>query len=210
MTDQPVRVLIADDHPVVREGLRNLLRRTDVDVVGEAETAEAAVAGVDDCDPRVVIMDLSLPAMGGAEAIRRIRARHPDVAVLVLTAFADRQRVVEAVSSGASGYMLKDEDPADLVAAIHASARGDTRFSAKIAAVLAEAGPGRPADQLTAREEQVLALAAEGLSNRQIADRLGITEGTVKAHLSSTFRRIGVRRRAQAVLWYHVQRRDVR
>src|SRR5271169_6942196 len=136
----PVRVLIADDHPVVREGLRNLLRRADLQVVGEADTAEAAVAQVDECAPGVVVMDLSLPAMGGVEATRRIRARHPEVAVLVLTAYADRQRVLDAVASGVAGYMLKDDDPDDLVAAIRASARGDTRFSPKVAGVLAEVG----------------------------------------------------------------------
>ncbi len=154
-------------------------------------------------------MDLSLPWMSGIEAARRIREDDPGRVIVVLTAFADRDRVLAAIDAGVSGYLLKDDDPADLIAGIRSAAEGDSPFSPKVAGVLIEARSARQAEEgLTARERDVLVLVAEGLSNKEIATQLGITEGTVKAHLGRVFRRIGVRQRTQAALW--VQRQQQR
>jgi DNA-binding NarL/FixJ family response regulator len=202
-----LRVLIADDHPVVREGLRNLLSRAGMEVVGEAASGEEAVESAGSTDPDVVLMDLSLPGLDGIAAARPLHAQRS--AVLVLTAFAERERVLAALDAGVSGYLLKDDDPAELIAGIRAAAAGGAPFSPKVAAVLVEARTQQRAkEQLTSREAEVLELVADGLSNKQIARALGIREGTVKAHLGSAFRRIGVQQRTQAALWVHERRRD--
>jgi DNA-binding NarL/FixJ family response regulator len=202
-----LRILIADDHPVVREGLRNLLSRAGMVVVGEAASGEEAVESAVTTDPDVVLMDLSLPGLDGIAAARALHARRS--AVLVLTAFAERERVLAAIDAGVSGYLLKDDDPAELIAGIRAAAAGGAPFSPKVAAVLVEArSQQRVEEQLTSREAEVLELVADGLSNKQIARALGIREGTVKAHLGSAFRRIGVQQRTQAALWVHDRRRD--
>jgi DNA-binding NarL/FixJ family response regulator len=203
-----VRVLIADDHAVVREGLRNLLTQADFDIVGEAASGEQALEATAASRPDVVVLDLSLPGIDGIEVARTIRAEQPTTAVVVLTAFADRERVLAAVDAGVAGYVLKDDDPEGLIAAIRAAAIGGAPFSPRVAAVLVEArSRPRGEDQLTSRELEVLELLAEGLSNKQIARRLEITEGTVKAHLGSAFRRIGVHQRTQAALWMQERRR---
>jgi DNA-binding NarL/FixJ family response regulator len=195
-------VVIADDHPVVREGLRQLLRHAGMEVVGEATSGEEAVASVLANDPDIVLMDLSLPGVDGVSATRSVHARQPRTPVVVLTAFAERERVLAAIDAGATGYLLKDDDPADLVAGIRAAAAGGSPFSPRVAGVLIEARVQRQADeQLTAREAEILELVADGLSNKQIARAIGISEGTVKAHLGSAFRRIGVQQRTQAALW---------
>jgi DNA-binding NarL/FixJ family response regulator len=202
-----LRVLIADDHPVVREGLRNLLRNAGMVVVAEATSGEEAVESAASTDPDIVLMDLSMRGLDGIEATRALHARSR-AAVLVLTAYAERERVLAAFDAGVSGYLLKDDDPADVVAAIKAVAAGGAPFSPKVAAVLVERrGRARPQEDLTAREAEVLGLLADGMSNKQIARALGITEGTVKSHLGSAFRRIGVQQRTQAALWMHERRR---
>ena len=202
--------MIADDHAVVREGLRNLLAQADFDVVAEAASGDEAVASAVATAPDVVVLDLSMPGLDGIEAARAIRAQQPATAVLVLTAFADRERVLAAVNAGVAGYLLKDDDPSALIAGIRAAAAGGAPFSPKVAAVLLEGrAESRPEDGLTTREFEVLELVAEGLSNKQIARRLQISEGTVKAHLGSAFRRIGVQQRTQAALWMQERlRRD--
>ncbi len=203
-----LRVVIADDHPVVREGLRNLLRQAGMEVVGEATSGDEAVSSVLATDPDIVLMDLSLPGLDGIEAARSVHARSPRAAVLVLTAFAERERVLAAVDAGVTGYLLKDDDPAELIAGIRAAALGGAPFSPKVAAVLVEARVQDRADeQLTTREAEVLELVADGLSNKQIARALRISEGTVKAHLGSAFRRIGVQQRTQAAIWVQDRRR---
>ncbi len=201
-----IRVLIVDDHAVVRQGLWTLLTDAGLDVVAEAASGEAAIAAARSCTPDVILMDLSLPGMSGIDATRQIRADDPDRVIVVLTAFADRDRVLAAIGAGVSGYLLKDDDPVDLIAGIRSAARGESPFSPKVAGVLVEARATRQAeDGLTVREREVLALVADGLSNKAIATQLGITEGTVKAHLGRAFRRIGVRQRTQAALWVRRQ-----
>ncbi len=203
-----LRVLIADDHAVVREGLRNLLAQAGFDVVGEAAAGEEAIAISLLSAPDVVLLDLSLPGIDGIEVARAIRAQQPSCAVLVLTAFAERERVLAAVDAGVAGYLLKDDDPAALISGIRAAAEQGAPFSPKVAAVLVETRTQARAEQgLTAREREILELVAQGLSNKQIARRLEISEGTVKAHLGSAFRRIGVQQRTQAALWMQEQMR---
>jgi DNA-binding NarL/FixJ family response regulator len=204
-----IRVVIADDHAVVRAGLAQLLATfAGVELVGAAADGEEAVALSAERDPDVVLMDLEMPVLDGIEATRRIRAAQPDVAVVVLTSFSDRERILSALDAGAAGYLLKDAEPDELVRAIEAAARGEVPLDPKAARALLSArrAPG-PADALSDREREVLALVAKGLPNKLIAQRLGISEKTVKAHLTSVYRQIGVTDRTQAALW--AQRHDV-
>ena len=198
-----IDVLVVDDHALMRSGLSGLIASAgDMRVVGTAADGAEAVAEVDRLHPRVVLMDLSMPVMDGVVATRRIVAEHPDVEVLVLTSFSDQQRVIEALDAGAGGYVLKDTDPADLLAAIRSTARGHSPLDPRVARTVLHArrSPTR-AVELTEREQEVLALVGRGLANKQIARALGIREGTVKAHLTSVFQRIGVRDRTSAALW---------
>jgi DNA-binding NarL/FixJ family response regulator len=147
-------------------------------------------------------MDLEMPVLDGIEATRRIRETHPGVAVVVLTSFSDRARILGALDAGAAGYLLKDAEPAELEKALAAAARGDAPLDPKAARELLSArGPSAPASELSEREREVLVMVAEGLPNKLIARRLGISEKTVKAHLTSVFRTIGVADRTQAALW---------
>ena len=202
-----IRVLLVDDHPMVRVGLRVLLGETsDVKVVGEVADGDAAVEFVERERPEVVLMDLSMPGADGAVATRAISAAHPDVKVVILTTFVDRERVIEAVDSGAVGYLLKDADPDVLVRDIRAAARGESPFAPRAAqALLAERaernGRSVSAAVLTDREWEILRLVARGMANKEIARQLSISEKTVKAHLGSAFQRIRVRDRTQAALW---------
>jgi DNA-binding NarL/FixJ family response regulator len=152
--------------------------------------------------PDVALMDLSMPGMGGVEATRRIATQGGGVQVVVLTSFADRERVLDALNAGAIGYLLKDAEPEELIRAIHAAARGESPLDPRAARTMlaTQQTPG-PLELLTERERQVLALVAEGLPNKQIGRRLEISEKTVKAHLTSAFRAIGVDDRMQAGLW---------
>jgi DNA-binding NarL/FixJ family response regulator len=198
-----IRVLVAEDHPVVRSGLLQLLGNVDqVEVVGAATGGEEAVRLAAAERPDVVLMDLEMPDIDGIEATRRIRADAPDVNVVLLTAFSDRKRILDAIDAGAVGYLLKDAEPDELVRGLEAAARGESPLSPKAAQALVAARGGRgDHPQLTPREDEVLALVAEGLPNKLIARRLDISEKTVKAHLTSVFQRIGVTDRTQAALW---------
>jgi DNA-binding NarL/FixJ family response regulator len=198
-----IRVMVADDHPLIRAGLAALAdSQDDIEVVAEAENGAQAVERADRSRPDVVLMDLSMPVMDGVEATRRIVAADPAVQVLVLSSFSDRNRVHDALSAGAIGYLLKDCEPADVVAGIRAAARRESPLDPRIARTLltGQVRPG-PAAVLSRRELEVLALVAEGLPNKQIARALGITERTVKVHLGNAFRRIGVRDRTSAAIW---------
>jgi len=200
-----IRVAIVDDHAVVRRGLEQLLAaESDIDVVGTATDGAEAHALLATASPDVFLMDLSMPGVDGVEATRRILADAPDAHVVVLTSFSDRQRIVDAIEAGASGYILKDADPAEVADAIRVAAAGDSPLDPKAARVLLdtrrEQRPGA-ADNLTAREREVLDLVGQGLANKQIARRLGIAERTVKAHLTNVFQTIGVADRTQAALW---------
>ncbi len=203
-----IRVLVAEDHAVVRSGLLQLLENADdIEVVGSAAGGEEAVSLAASERPDVVLMDLEMPDIDGIEATRRIRARQPDVNVVLLTAFSDRERILAAIDAGAVGYLLKDAEPDELVRGLEAAARGESPLSPKAAqALVAARGETGGHTQLTPREDEVLALLAEGLPNKLIARRLDISEKTVKAHLTSIFQRIGVSDRTQAALW--AQRRQ--
>ncbi|MEY2432406.1 MAG: hypothetical protein QOC92_2131 [Acidimicrobiaceae bacterium] len=198
-----IRVLIVDDHSIVRDGLARLVSSfDDLEVVATAaDGAEAVDAAAVDV-PDVVLMDLSMPIMDGVEATRRLCAAHPDVKVVVLTTFADQTRILDALDAGAAGYILKDAGPDEIVAAVRAAAAGEAPLDPKAARVLLDSQRNqRPARELSSRETEVLGLLATGLANKQIARKLGITERTVKAHLTSIFQQLGVTDRTQAALW---------
>lgn len=200
-----IRVLIADDHAVVRGGLEQLVATTDdLDLVGLAADGAEAIALSDERRPDVVLMDLSMPGVDGVEATRAIVAARPETAVVVLTSFSDKARILAALDAGAVGYVLKHAEPDDVLDAVRAAHAGGSPLDPKAARVLldrrrdgAAAGPAR----LSAREVEVLRLVADGLANKLIARRLGIAERTVKAHLTNVFTRIGVTDRTQAALW---------
>ncbi len=198
-----IKVLLVDDHAMVRTGIAALLAATDdLEVVGQAADGAAAVAAVPDCAPDVVLMDLSMPGVDGVEATRQILAEHAEVRIVVLTSFSDRERVSDALAAGAVGYQLKDCDPDDLLAAVRAAAAGNVPIDPRVARVLLpDTTGGRPEDLISPREIEVLHLVAQGLANKQIGRRLGISERTVKAHLGRVFRQIGVADRTSAALW---------
>jgi DNA-binding NarL/FixJ family response regulator len=198
-----VRVLVVDDHPVVRDGLVQLLAAGEgIHVVGAAADGAEAVAVATSEKPDVVLMDLSMPVMDGCQATRRILAADPDARVLILTSFTDQDGILEALDAGAVGYMLKDAEPAELLDAVRAVARGESPLDPKVAAALLRSRvAARQEPELTGREREVLGLVGNGLANKQIARRLGISEKTVKAHLTNVFQRIGVSDRTQAALW---------
>lgn len=198
-----IRILIVDDHSVVRRGLEQLLdSHPDMTVVGSAADGEQAVTMAAELQPDVILMDLSMPVLDGVQATKQITAATPDVHVVVLTSFADQRRILDALAAGAAGYILKDADPDELVAAVQAAAEGGSPLHPKAARVLLDARrDDRSGRQLSAREEEVLRLVVEGLPNKRIARRLGITERTVKAHLTRIFQQLGVADRTQAALW---------
>ena len=198
-----IRVLVVDDHTIVRNGLVQLLAAAgDLEVIGSAGDGPTAVALCAEHRPDVVLMDLSMPGMSGIEATRLICERAPGSQVLVLTSFVDRDRVVEALEAGAIGYLLKDAEPDELISGIRSAARGESPLDPRAArTMLAAQRSTGPLESLTDREREVLTLVAEGLPNKQIARQLGISEKTVKAHLTSAFRTIGVDDRMQAGLW---------
>lgn len=198
-----IRVVIADDHRVVRVGLEQLLGTfDDVRIVGVATDGEGAVTHCEAERPEVALLDLEMPGVDGVEATRRIRSASPDTNVVVFTSFSDRERIVRAMDAGAIGYLLKDAEPAELHDAILAAARGESPLNPKAAAeLLAARSATSPSERLSSREREVLVLVAGGLANKQIARRLGISEKTVKGHLTNIFQAIGVRDRTQAALW---------
>jgi DNA-binding NarL/FixJ family response regulator len=203
---EPIRVLIVDDHPVVRQGLRSFLEsREGIEVVGEAADGEAAVTEAERLHPHVVLLDLAMPGASGLEAIGPIRRGPSRPAVLVLTSFAGDDQVVPAVKAGASGYLLKDVAAADLEAAIRTLHGGGALLDPNVvAAVMGEVARGpSPSgiDTLTRREREVLALLGSALSNRQVADRLFVSEKTVKTHVSSVLAKLGLSDRTQAALF---------
>ncbi len=199
-----IDVLLVDDHALVRAGLRGVVASVDdMRIVGAVADGAEALEALATTSPHVVLMDLSMPVLDGVAATRRITAEHPDVAVLVLSSFSDAHRVTEALDAGAIGYVLKDTEPARILEAIRSAARGHSPLDPRVARTVLHARRGEPAPgaDLTDREQQVLRLVGQGLANKQIGRALGIREGTVKAHLTSVFQRIGVRDRTSAALW---------
>jgi len=198
-----IRVLIADDHLVVREGLSAILEVAgDIEPVGEAADGAEAVQLAGELVPDVVLMDLRMPNMDGIEAIKQIKARFPEIEIVILTTYDDDEYIVQGLRAGARGYLLKDTARQALFEAIRAAARGESLLTAavvdKVIAHLAEPKPARSA-KLSTREQQVLALLAKGAANKEIALQLSISERTVKAHVTSIFNKLGVNSRAEAV-----------
>lgn len=212
MTDK-ISVFIADDHPVVRQGLVSFLTlQPDIELIGEAADGRDAVDKVLDLLPDVVLMDLAMPVIDGIEAIRRIRARAPSTKVIALTSFADEARLFAAVKAGAAGYLLKDTDALEIVKGIRMVSNGEALISPAAAAKLmqefADSSADQTAEALTAREIEVLRLIARGLSNREIASELVLSEKTVKTHVSNILAKLHLADRTQAAL-YAVKKRLV-
>lgn len=199
-----MRVLVVDDHAVVRRGLVDLLTTAGVEVVGALDDGADAAAAVRELSPDLVLMDLSMPGVDGIDATRAVLAARPGTRVIVLTSFAEHARIHAALEAGAVGYLLKDAEPEEILRALKAAAEGGVPLSPRAAAALLP--QNRPqqdatAASLTPREREVLALVATGLPNKSIARRLGISEKTVKAHLTRVFTVVGVADRTSAALW---------
>ena len=198
-----IRLLIADDHAVVRSGLERLVSTFEgIELVGSAADGHEAVEHCERARPDVVLMDLEMPDVDGIEATRRIAAAQPDVAVVVLTSFSDREQILRALDAGAVGYLLKDAEPDEIAKAVRAAARGEAPLDPRAGrALLSARSASSPLDGLSEREREVLRLVAQGRPNKLIARELSISEKTVKTHLTSVFRTIGVTDRTQAALW---------
>lgn len=199
----PIRVVLADDHAVLRGALAGYLAGVpDLEVVGTAGDGAEAVALVERLAPDVVLMDLQMPGMDGVAATRAIVARG-GTDVLILTSFSDADRIVAALDAGAVGYLLKDAEPDEVVQGVRQVRRGESPIHPRAARQLLTARPAAtdPAAALSPREREVLVLVRRGLVNKQIARELGITERTVKAHLTAVFAGIGVQDRTQAAVW---------
>jgi DNA-binding NarL/FixJ family response regulator len=203
---EPIRVLIVDDHAVVREGLRAFLALQDgLEVVGEACDGEEAIERATELRPDVILMDLVMPKLDGVGAMRELRIQAPASRVIVLTSFLDDDRLLPAIQAGAAGYLLKNAEPAAIARAVHAAHAGETIIDPTVASrlvrVLADgARPVTEVDRLTRREREVLELITRGRSNKRIALELGISEKTVKTHVGHLLAKLGVSDRTQAAL----------
>ncbi len=204
-----MRVMLVDDRPLLRDGIASLLRARGYEVVGEADDGLAALNMVGEAEPDVVLMDIMMPGMGGLEATRLMSARHPDVKIVMLTVSDDENDLFEAVKSGARGYLLKDLEATQFFEALDAIARGEAVIPTRLAGNLleefwsrsrgaAETGPG---DALSPREREVLDQVAHGLTNKEVAERLYISENTVKYHMKNILDKLHLRNRAQVIAW---------
>ncbi|MDA2385354.1 response regulator transcription factor [Bacillus cereus] len=206
-----IKVLLVDDHTVVLKGLAFFLStQEDLELVGEANNGKEALVKVGETNPDVILMDLYMPEMDGVEATAYIKKEYPTVKVIVLTSFSDQAHVLPALRAGASGYILKDVEPDQLVEAIRSAYKGNIQLHPDIANALLsqtlpvaekEEEPSIQVDVLTARENEVLQLLAKGMSNKEIASVLVITEKTVKAHVSSILSKLNLSDRTQAALY---------
>ena len=199
----PIRVLLVDDHAVVRQGLRMFLELEDnLQIVGEAENGLEALKQIEVLRPDVVLMDLMMPQMGGIEAIERAKLEFPEVEIIALTSVREDRSVVNAVKAGAIGYLLKDTDASELCRSIQAAFEGKVQLSPEASARLMKAlqSPD-PLDELTERELEVLVSLSQGLSNSEIAEFLSVTEKTVKTHVSNVLAKLSVKSRTQAALY---------
>jgi len=202
-----IRVLIADDHAIVRNGIAALLAtEKDIEVIGEASNGKEAVFAVQELQPDVILMDLVMPEMDGIQAIQQIRIKDPQARILVMTSFATDEMVFPAIKSGALGYLLKDSSPEELVTAIHQVFRGEPSLHPQIARrVLQEISQPptqtRTEEPLTEREVEVLKLIARGMSNQEIAEQLVISETTVRTHVSRILGKLHLASRTQAALY---------
>jgi len=197
-----IRVLLADDHGLVRDGLTRLLGSVpDIDVVATAADGEEAVRLAGEHKPDVILMDLRMPEMDGSEATRHLLEADPTTQVVILTSFSERDEILSALDAGAIGYLLKDAEPDELIRGIRAAAQGESPLAPKAARTLIGSRGTGSGHGLTDREREVLTLVTRGLPNKLIARELGISEKTVKAHLTTVFQRIGVTDRVQAAMW---------
>jgi NarL family two-component system response regulator LiaR len=203
---EKISVFVADDHGIVRQGLRDYIAlQEDMEVVGEASDGDQAVVRIEEHTPDVVLMDLVMPGMDGIEATRRVRQIAPSTKVIVLTSFADEEQVFEAIKAGASGYLMKDIRPEELATAIRGVEAGEPMLHPEIARLMMrefrrEEQP-RLHDQLTEREMEVLRCIARGLSNKEIAAELVISEKTVKTHVSNVLQKLHLADRTQAAIY---------
>lgn len=202
-----IRLLLADDHRMLREGLRRSMIDEGFDVVGEADNGEIAVQLVAELQPDVVLMDVSMPEMDGVEATRQIRAAGSDTRIIMLTMHADTEVLAQAIRAGASGYLVKDCSTEEVAEAVRTSANGDTALSPGLAATMLEEvrrletpSPDDDDRVITKREEEVLQLIADGCSTPEVAEQLFISQKTVKNHLASIYQKLDARDRTQAVL----------
>ena len=202
----PIRVLLVDDHAVVRRGLRGFLELLkDFDVVGEAENGREGVAAADRLVPDVILMDLLMPEMGGLEAIGAIKQAHPEIEIVAVTSFIEEEKVTSALEAGASGYLLKDAEAEEVAQAIRAAYNGEVHLDPAVSRLLAQRLRARkdaePVEPLTTREKEVLSQLAKGASNKEIAYELGITERTARTHVSNILGKLALASRTQAALY---------
>jgi DNA-binding NarL/FixJ family response regulator len=213
MSTQPIRVMLVDDHALVRSAVRQALSAPDIEVVGEASTADEALILAPQLAPDVLLLDLNLPGTSGFGLLRELAPRLPDTRIVMLTVSDDRRDLLEAVRNGAAGYLTKDLSPEALQRAVRGIRTGDLAMSRAMAAEVIQhlasttnraAGSESRADLpgVSAREEEVLALLADGLTDREISERLGISPRTVETHVGSLLSKLGVRNRAQAARRY--------
>lgn len=201
-----IRLMLADDHRMLREGLRRSMNDQGFDVVGEARDGEEAVRLADDLHPDVILMDVTMPEMDGVEATRQIKHDRPDVRVVMLTMHADQEVLASAIRAGASGYLVKDCSTEEIASAVRMAASGETALSPQLAASMLDEvrkldQPANEEDRvITKREEEVLQLIADGCSTPEVAERLYISQKTVKNHLASIYQKLDARDRTQAVL----------
>ena len=203
-----IRIIIADDHTLLRDGLRALFASvSDIEVAGEAENGADVITKADQLQPDVILMDIQMPGINGIQATRQIVKKHPDIGVIVVTMYKDDDSVFAAMRAGARGYILKGADQEEMLRAIRAVARGEALFGPEIATRLVNFFATPQADlspqafpELTSREHEVLELIAKGLNNQAIADRLSISEKTVRNHISNIFNKLQVADRAQAIV----------
>ncbi len=201
----PIRVLIVDDHSVVREGLRAFLElQAGLEVVGEAADGEEAIEAGARLRPDVILMDLVMPQLGGVAAMRRLREQVPGARIIVLTSFLDDDKLLPALRAGAAGYLLKNAEPHEIARAVRAAHAGEALLDPVVAARLVEtlaADDGQePLDRLTPREREVLVLIGRGYSNKRIANELELSEKTVKTHVGHVLAKLGVTDRTQAAV----------
>ena len=213
-TDPPIRLLLVDDHTMLREAMRRSMELAGLEVVGEAGDGAEAITLVDDLLPDVILMNVSMPVVDGVEATRQIHRRHPDIAIVMLTMHADAEVVRRALSAGAVGYLVKDASMSEVVGAVRQAAQGDTTLSVELASSMlgevhrmtaqepasTSAETPAPEQVITKREEEVLQLIAEGLSTTEVAAHLYISVKTVKNHLASIYAKLDSRDRTQAVI----------
>ena len=204
-TGETIRVMLVDDHDMVRRGLAAFLKlKTDLQLVGEARDGKEAISKVSICNPHVILMDLVMPEMDGAAATRQIRQQHPEVQIIALTSFQEKDLIRDALQAGAIGYLLKNVSVDELASAIRAAHAGQSTLAPEVVQALLSSGTGIPKTRqdygLTNREMEVLELLVRGLNNREIAEELVVSRATAKAHVSHILDKLDVSNRAEAIV----------